>query len=363
MRLLLPLLAIAAASTSILAQSNCSAGASPTITLATMNPFAGTSLYGHPNYPNNPGPTYTGFSYLFDLTTIAAIDLTRIDLDLYDDGNLVQVNPTTTVTSPNQVGATVTIEVYAIPGVAWAGNELTQANWILWGTGTLTVANFHQDSIALFNPPITLPVGLSAVAIRIPPTTTGPNPGPLHPMLDPATTIPAVYTDAVITIDHLQFQRECWTALLASPAHTQSIEFHYHALTGYANWTSFGTGCGTSVPLLTLTARPVVGTTVSFQTQNILPNSLFCFLMLGFTPDPVGLGLGSFGMPGCNLYLQLGSPITTNLGGVNSGTSTSQLQIPNDASYSGIVLYGQSAPMAGSSFFASNGLCVAFGLF
>jgi hypothetical protein len=27
------------------------------------------------------------------------------------------------------------------------------------------------------------------------------------------------------------------------------------------------------------------------------------------------------------------------------------------------VLFGQSAPMAGASFFASNGVCVAFGLF
>jgi len=363
MRFLPLFVALSAASSSLLAQANCSAGAGPPASLPTQNPFFGNSLYGHPNYPNAPGPTYTGFSFLLDLTTIAAIDITQIDFDFYDDGNLVQVNSTTTITSPNQVGATTTVEVYVIPATPWLGNETNQPAWLLWGTGTLTVANFHQHSPCVFTPPITLPAGQWAIALKIPPTTNGPNPGPLHPMLDPLTTPGVNYVDPVLTIANLQFQREAWTATVAPASHRQNLDFRYTPLAGYANWTSYGTGCGSTVPLLALASRPVVGTTIDFRTTNVLPGSLFSFLLLGFTPDATGLGLGSFGMPGCNLYLQLGSPIVTNLAGVSNGMSSSQVPIPNDPSYSGIVLYGQSAPMAGASFFASNAVCVAFGMF
>ena len=367
MRVLPLLVALAATNAVTLAQVNCSAGAGPPTSLATQSPFFGNSLYGHPNYPNAPGPTYTGFAFVFDLTPITAINITRIDLDLYDDGNLVQVNSTTTITSPYQVGATSTVEVSVIPGTPWLGNETNQSAWTIYGTGTLTVAPFHTPSQILFNPPLTIPAGLWAVSLRVPPTTNGPNPGPLHPMLDPLTTPAVPYVDSVITVQNLQFQREAWAATLASASHRQNIVWHYTPMSGYANWTSFGTGCvSPNLPALTLTTRPVIGTTATFQTANLLAGTNFNVWLFGFTPDPNGFSLGSFGLPGCNLYLQFGSPIISSLTPVTGGVATSQLAIPNDPTYSGVVLYAQSAPMTPGfniGFFASNAVCVAFGLF
>lgn len=366
MRSLPLVIAFGVASASVLAQANCSAGASPPIALATQNPFFGNNLYGHPGYPTNPGPTFPGFSFLIDLTTIATIDITSIDLDFYDAGGLVDLGNGTTVVSPDQVGATVPVTFYIIPAVQWTGNETTQASWGPLGTGTLTVAAPHADSTVVFNPPINLPAGLWAVALQVPMTTTGPNPGPLHPMLNPTTTPPVTYADAVISMANVRFQRESWTNLLASASHTQNIEVHYTALSGYSNWTSYGTGCVTpNAPVLALAARPVVGTTIDFRTTNIQPGTLFNFWLFGFSPDATGFGLGAYGMPGCSLYLQLGSPITTSITGVTNGLASMQLPIPNDPSYVGIVLFGQSAPMTSGAnaagFYASNGVCVAFG--
>ncbi len=366
MRILPLLVALGAVSTPVLAQAGCTAGAGPTTTLATMNPFAGTSLYGHPNFPNSPGPGYPGFSFLIDMQPIVDIAISRIDLDLYDDGNLVQVNSTTTVTSPNQVGATTTVTFYLFPGPSWVGNELNQAAWGPLGTGTLTVAPHHTDSQILFNPPVLLPAGSWGIAIQVPPTTTGPNPGPLHPMLiNPTTpTLPLPYTDGVLTMTNVQFQRESWTQAPVSAAHQQSIEIHYAPQTGYANWTSFGIGCGSPVaPQLQLGARPRIGTTIDFRTVGIAPNMPIAFYALGFTPDPFGFPLGQFGLPGCHLYLQFGSPLVTSIALVNGGLATLPLPVPNDVSFSGLVLYAQAAPSTGPSavFALTNAVCVAIG--
>lgn len=352
---------------SLSAQANCSAGAAPPAALATQSPFAGNNLYGHPGYPTLPGPTFPGFSFLFDLTTLVAVDITSIDLDFYDAGGLVDLGNGTTVTSPNQVGNTAPVTFYVIPAATWVGNETNQALWGPLAIGTLTVAAPHADSTVVFNPPINLPPGSYAVALQVPQTTTGLNPGPLHPMLDPLLVAPPAYSDAVLNMATVRFQRESWTALLASPGHTQNIEVHYTALTDYANWTSFGSGCGSpSAPVAALAARPVVGTTLDFQATGIDPGTLFAFWLFGFVPDAAGLPLASFGLPGCSLHLQVGSAIVSSFAPVTAGTSSSLLALPNDPTFSGIVLYAQAAPAtAGQNsggFVVSNALCVAFGL-
>lgn len=364
MRILPPLVAFAAVGSSLLAQATCAAGAAPPTTLATMNPFAGTSLYGHPNFPNPPGPTYPGFSYVIDVQSPVNLEISRIDLDLYDDGNLVQINTTTTVTSPNQVGATATVTFYFLPGTTWVGNELNQSAWGTLGTGTLTVAPHHTDSAILFNPPIVLPAGSWGVMLQVPQTANGPNPGPLHPMLIPSTIIPPPYTDGVLTMTNVQFMRESWAASLTTPAHEQSLEIHYTAQSGYSNWTIFGAGCGQpSAPQLGLSARPVIGTTIDFSTTNIAAGAPFAFLMLSFTPDAVGTNLTPFGLPGCTLHLQFGMPITTVTMLVNNGVATSPLMLPNDPAFAGLILHGQSAPLTSTgSFHLSNAICVAIGL-
>ncbi|MCA8964523.1 MAG: hypothetical protein H6838_19260 [Planctomycetes bacterium] len=363
MRILPPLVAFATVLVPLSAQTVCSAGAAPPTTLATMNPFAGTSLYGHPNFPNSPPPTYQGFSFLIDMQPLVDIEISQIDLDLYDDGNLVQVNPTTTVTSPNQVGATTPVTFYLFPGTTWVGNETNAPAWGPLGTGTLTVSTFHTDSAIVFNPPVMLPAGSWGIAIQVPPTTTGPNPGPLHPMLIPSTVVPPPYTDGVLTMVNVQFQRDSWTASLTTPAHEQSLEFHYTALSGYSNWTAFGAGCGATTPQLGLLSRPIVGTTIDFENSNILAGALVNFWLFSFSPDANGTSLAPFGLPGCNLYLQLSSPITTSASLVTNGLATAQIALPNDPAYAGLVLYAQAAPATASlSFVVSNAVCVAIGL-
>ncbi len=365
MRTLPPLVAFVFALVPLSAQTICSAGAAPPTTLATMNPFAGTSLYGHPNYPNSPGPTYPGFSFLIDMQPLVDIEISRIDLDLYDDGNLVQINTTTTVTSPNQVGATVPVTFFLFPGATWVGNETNTPAWGPLATGILTVAAHHTDSAIVFNPPFLLPAGSWGIAIQVPQTTTGPNPGPLHPMLIPSTVIPPPYTDGVLTMTNVQFQRESWTASLTTPAHEQSLEIHYTAMSGYSNWTAFGAGCGAPTPQLGLLSRPIVGTTIDFENSNIAAGSLLNFWLFSFVPDATGTSLAPFGLPGCNIHLALSSPLTTSVSLVNNGVATAQIALPNDPAYAGLVLHAQAAPMtAGPSlgFVVSNAVCVALGL-
>jgi hypothetical protein len=363
----LPLLfAFVGATAAVQAQANCSAGASPTRALATQTPFTGGSLYGHPNYPNPPGATYTGFSFLFDVTLPTPINVSSIDIDLYDAGGLVDLGNGTLVTSPNQVGATANVELFLLPAPAWSGGETTPSAWVLLGTGTLTVGIAHAHSPIVFTTPASLPSGQWGIALKVDMTTNGPSPGPLHPMLN-VVPPPASYSDGVLTITNLVFQRETWTATIA-PANTQNLEFHYVVPTGFAQWTSFGTACvSPNVPVLGLLSRPVIGTTVTFQTSNILAGTPLNFWLFGFAPDATGLELSSFGLPGCRLYLQLGSNIVLNVTTVTNGLATTSIAIPNDPSYSGIVLFAQAAPVTGGfnagGFFASNAVCVALGPF
>ena len=53
------LLALAAIAGVVHSQVNCSTGLGVLQAIATQNPFAGNNLYGHPNFPNPPGATYT----------------------------------------------------------------------------------------------------------------------------------------------------------------------------------------------------------------------------------------------------------------------------------------------------------------
>lgn len=363
---ILPLLVASGALGALLpAQAVCSSAAQPT-TIWTMNPFAGTSLYGHPNYPNSPGPTFPGFTFLIDTQSLVPVELSRIDLDLYDDGNLVSINSTTTVTSPNQVGATAPVTFYLFPGPTWAGMELTQAAWLTLGVGTLTVQAHHTDSPIVFNPPITIPAGDFAIAFQVPQTTNGPNPGPLHPMLDNTPTTPQTLVHPAITFSNINFQRESWTATLTPATHMQSLEFHIQPIGGYANWTSFGTGCGQPTPpQLRLAQNPVVGTTVDFETINIAAAAPFCLFAFGFQPDQAGLSLAPYGLPGCYAHLSLLHPTAATTLLVTGGVATFQWALPNDPAISGIVLYAQSAPVLGGTpaFHVSNAVCFAIGLY
>lgn len=366
MRALPLFLAFCATATAAFAQANCSAGASPALTIATQTPFGGNSLYGHPNFPSPASSTYPGFSFLFDLNPNVAITISRVDLRLFDDGGVVDLGNGTTVNMPNQVGTTTTVTWYVQPGVTWVGSETTQALWLPYGTGTLTVGASGADSPVVFSTPLSFPPGLWACALVVDMPTTGAAPGPLHPMLDPNTggVVPS-YGNSAMTWTNVQFQRESWTASLAPPVHKQNLEIHYTTQSGYANWTSFGTGCvAPNAPVMGLTARPILGTTITFRTTGIQTSTPFVFWLFGFAPDATGSSLAGFGLPGCNLYLQLGPGLVTNVSSVTFGLATVTLALPNTPSLSGVVLFGQSAPATPglpAGFVASNAVCVAVG--
>ena len=125
----------------------------------------------------------------------------------------------------------------------------------------------------------------------------------------------------------------------------------------------FSSGNGNVPPILDMTPRPKVGTTPNFVTTNIDAGTLFSLIAFSFTSAP-GVPLGFLGMPGCSQYV--GLPATTSFGGVIAGTHTVPLPIPNVASYNGVNLYAQSAPLTPglnpAGILTSNGLCIHVGL-
>ncbi len=621
---LVPLLiaAAATAATPLLAQSSCSTATGSARSLATMNPFTGNSLFGHPSYPQAAPATYAGFNFFMDVTSATPATINQIDTRLFDDGGTVGLGNGGTFLQPNQVGNTALVQVYICP-TTWVGNEFISPTapsspWLLAGTGILTVApntahtviDFRASAVPGTTNPIPLSQGTTlGMAINVlPVAATGPNnvantftwadplvtqwplPWPLHPMLDPNTAVPPyTYTDGILTLAQVQFQRDAFTSGPSSVAHTQSLEVHYVPGSGSATWTQWGTGCertnanwseefvgpvntfdlgnktvnvqyvagahlvqtnagtanymaptsapltiatgnaddgitsaitlpftfpypggsatdikvgtngyvllnGTALntfgwyggyttefvaaapracpawcdldttlsgtlhydadpsgawvrvtwlnieewhptppanmpretfqlvmypngnmeyiylttittqnpytnsalvgftpggetatagrdlsvggflsgdatrpPVLGLSTRPIVGTTFNFDTTNIKAGTFFNMLALGFVSVPGGTSLAPYGMPNCNLYLQIGTPITTNFGLVTGTSSSISLTIPNNPTFNGINMFGQSAPFTtgynATGIFTSNAVCIALGLF
>lgn len=606
---LLLVLTLAGTAANLFAQATCASG-SASRSLPTQSPFGGNNLYGHPNYPLAAPGSYIGWSYLIDVTSAAPITINRIDTRLFDDGGNVNTG-TGTFVQPNQVGNTALVRVYTC-ATSYTGNHMTpptvppSAPWTLAGTGMLTVAVNTAPSIIDFAPtvipgttsPISIPPGITqGMAIVVeqclptgPNGQTNVNPWPTHPMLDPAVTAPASYTDGLLTLAAVAFQRDVWASGLSPTTHSQNIEVHYVPGTGVANWTSFGSGCefrpitfyenftapvtafdlanscvrmtkigtdqylvhtstttllaptstplavavasappaddglsapinlpwtfnyvggststikvgtngfvylnGTSTddfafynsytrfqngprlcpayadwdlsfagamhydidpgnptnpafvtitwlgveewvatrtppmplstfqivmyqngdveyiyqavstatagnnilvgftpgsetnppglsaampftagpqvmpPQLTLTTRPILGTSFTMQTANIRAGTLYSILAIGFVSNPTGLNLAPYGMPNCRLYLQLGFPITTTLNPVTAGISSNTTPIPNNPIFNGINAFAQAAPLTAgynaAGIFASNAVCLFLGLY
>ena len=103
----------------------------------------------------------------------------------------------------------------------------------------------------------------------------------------------------------------------------------------------FSLPSGDVVPLaLATSARPIVGTSFSFNTTNIAPGTIFGATMLSFVQINPGIDLGVFGAPGCAQYL---TPDVTQVFFATGSTGTLPFAIPNFASYVGLRLLAQSA--------------------
>src|SRR5690606_419119 len=105
----------------------------------------------------------------------------------------------------------------------------------------------------------------------------------------------------------------------------------------------FTSGDGQIPPVLGMDARPVLGTSPNLVTTNITPGTLFVLLATGFSAPAAPLDLTFLGLPGCNLYID---PLANNLAPVTSGMAVSPLgNIPNNASWLGVSLFSQAAPL------------------
>jgi hypothetical protein len=128
----------------------------------------------------------------------------------------------------------------------------------------------------------------------------------------------------------------------------------------------FQSGDGSAPAHLTMTARPVIGTTPFIRTENIPAGVTFNLLILSFTSQVPAFPLGIFGMPDC--FQHIGLPTASTIGALFPGAAhNAALAIPNDPSYNGLQVFGQAAQIGTvlnvAGILASNGICIRVGLF
>jgi hypothetical protein len=130
--------------------------------------------------------------------------------------------------------------------------------------------------------------------------------------------------------------------------------------TGAMTYTS---GDGAFSPVLELDARPVIGTTITFTTTNVIPGTILQVLAAGTALPPAPVNLGIIGMADC--FLQV-NPIVLLTGVINPNNEFTQpLVVPNDISLFNAQLGLQAAPFSPGynslGFLISNGLCARIG--
>ena len=125
--------------------------------------------------------------------------------------------------------------------------------------------------------------------------------------------------------------------------------------TGCASVMTYGTGCGS----LALDANsPVLGQNWNLNTTSIDPISPIAITFFGTAQGP-GIGLPVIGLdaPGCSVWL---NTIIGDLTGINaSGSATVTIAIPNNPSFQGATLTGQSVCLTttnNANLLTSNGV-------
>ncbi|MEO6595244.1 MAG: hypothetical protein ABIP94_10875, partial [Planctomycetota bacterium] len=110
-------------------------------------------------------------------------------------------------------------------------------------------------------------------------------------------------------------------------------------------------------------ARPILGTTMQWQTTGIPPGSAFGALMLSTTQAVPPVDLTAAGMPGC--FAHVVAPVAQLFTSPGSSVQIAQI-IPNNASLIGFVVIGQaitySPPLTPLGFVLSNGIVATLGL-
>lgn len=221
MRILAPSLLSTLLTVPAMAQSSTGCVQPQPTSLANQEPFAAEFWF-------NLGMQY------FDLGVSCPITISAIGTWTFDEG---LGNPPT----PNQVGATGIVQMFTCP-MTRIGNETSGPGgpWtLLPSVGTVTIAAFPSESTTVFNPPITLQPGAYGVALRYLPTTTGPNPGPLH-ALGTLTLPPALGQDQILTVQNGVIDDVPWTI---PGTNNPNVRIHYTPATTCALSMPVGAGC------------------------------------------------------------------------------------------------------------------------
>jgi hypothetical protein len=125
----------------------------------------------------------------------------------------------------------------------------------------------------------------------------------------------------------------------------------------------YTSGDGAIPPVMSMDARPVIGTTPNIITSNITAGTLVQVLAAGDVMQPVPIDLAIIGMPGCflttNPFVFLTNVITGN------NTFVQPFAIPNNPTLQNAQLVFQSAPLTpgynAASLLLSNGICTRVG--
>lgn len=118
--------------------------------------------------------------------------------------------------------------------------------------------------------------------------------------------------------------------------------------------TGFLSGDIDNAPLsLSLTQRPLLGSTPGFATTSMEPGQGAGFLFIGFVGTPAGASLAGFNIPECLGYVDFFQSISTLW--IGSGTAVVNFPIANSPAFNGVQIFAQSSAF-GSSFNASFGV-------
>lgn len=212
-------LSIALAISAVATAQNCSVAPAQR-TFSNRDEFIGSFYYNMANH-------------FFDLNVQVPITISSMSTWTYDQG---VGNPVV----PNQVTATGTVEVYTCPTTR-TGNETLGpgAPWTLLGTGIITVVATPGESPIVFSPPLALAAGQYGVAVRYLPTTTGPNPGPLH-CLGKAPNPFTPVSDQFLTFSNDSIQGVAWTGVGTD---SPNLRITYTPDAASAHYTTLGQGC------------------------------------------------------------------------------------------------------------------------
>lgn len=130
----------------------------------------------------------------------------------------------------------------------------------------------------------------------------------------------------------------------------------------------FQTGDGTVPAVLSMSARPVLGTTPNMVTTNLNAATNINIVLLSLAPLP-GIDLATLGLPapGCRTYIGLTSYASLGLT-LGSGTSSLPLNLPNNPAFVGAQMFGQAVQLTppqalnAAGVLVSNAVCISLGL-